>query len=53
MRVVVDKKKNEELKKDRKLQIDIFPENAEDVAILRELETKKAIENLFKKKLPI
>ena len=53
MRVVVDKKKNEELKKDRKFQIDIFPENEKDVAVLRELETKKAIENLFKKKLPI
>ena len=53
MRVAVDKKKNEKLKKDRKLQIDIFPECEEDVAILRELETKKAIENLFKKKLPI
>lgn len=53
MRVAVDKKKNEKLKKDRKLQIDIFPENEEDVAILRELETKKAIENFFKKKLPI
>lgn len=53
MRVVVDKNKNEKLKKDRKLQIDIFPENEEDVAILRELEIKKAIENLFKKKLPI
>ena len=53
MRVAVDKQKNEKLKKDRKLQIDIFPENEEDVAILRELENKKAIENLFKKKLPI
>lgn len=37
MRVEIDPKKNEALKDDRKIQIDIYPESEKDVEVLREL----------------
>ena len=43
MRVEVNK--SEELKKERKIEISIYPENERDVETLREIQTSTALAN--------
>lgn len=46
MRVEVDKDKNDALKECRKIQIDIFPENEQDIDTLREVISTKSCETI-------